>query len=1031
MTHVRGAVARTAASDGDSLAIRSSGESLTYRELDDLADRVAGFLSAHDIGEGDRVVVRMARGVDLLPVLLGIMGAGAAFVPVDASSLVDRADRIVRNCAAALIVTDEERRHDQVRSGPPVVTLADMTAYGVTTPAVPEAERAAYVIYTSGTTGEPKGVVVGSTAMHRYLEWARAEYRMDAGTGAPLFTSIGFDATLTTLFGPLLVGKSILIIGEDDPVLHLAEALRGALDFSFVKATPHHVRLLAELLEGECPDAAMRCLVVGGDELDTVTLKRWTAICPVRVVNEYGPTETVVGCSAFAVLPGEIDQLGATVPIGRGIAGAQLHVLNENGEPTGPSTVGELFITGPSANNYYLSQPGATAARFVPDPFGSAGARMYRTGDLASVRPDGVVEFHGRADRQIKVRGFRVELGEVEAAVRAAPGVVDAAAFVDRASGEVMTVVVYTGDAEPDAIREDLMRRVPTWIVPHRIVHAGVLPTTTNAKADLVAAALIPGDDTGSVAEAPADGLTATIIAEFGAVLPAAVITSVSDFFTSGGDSMSGIRLVARLRRRGHNVNLTDVTSCPTPGALAALIATREPAPTRSPETQVGLEVKLTPAQRDFLSLGLPNQGHWNQITVVAATDGFERERLTKAIAAIAARYDVLRYRFRDGRQVHVGGAPALDFHEVTVNDDAGLDEAIREANTGLDLVDGPLARAVLVQRRGGPDHLVLVAHHLIVDEASWHILLDDLIDEYRAEDPGRVPPLAGSFSQWRADLARFAERPEVQARRPYWDNVLATPVGRLPQELDGDDYGAEHYRRESLEGAATAALRASATAANVGVDEILLGAFVDALTAVLGIAPPLVDVESHGRVAIEHGHDSSRVIGWCTAVFPVVLTGRSIVELIRSARTVLSAQPWDGTEFGLLRTSEVAPSRSSQVLFNYLGERDLVLDHQLGWSLVDPPPGAQSPPAGQRPYALEFQSRIFTGEISWEFRAGADHTAATVQALSDHLRRSLSTVAEELTADQTIRFADSGLSAAELSAVMAQFPGPDGTAPE
>lgn len=1024
MTTARGAVARFAAVARDSLAVRSSAEDLTYGELDERAGRVTGYLIAMGIGEGERVVVRMARATDLFPVLLGVMGAGAAFVPIESSSTVDRARLIVRNSAAALVVTDVALLGDDLQIETEVVTLADMLGHDAA-PSVPEADRPAYVMFTSGTTGEPKGVVVGTAALHRYLDWARQEYRMDEGTGAPLFASIAFDATLTTLFGPLLAGTAITVIDGSDTVLELAETLRQKPDFSFVKATPHHVRLLAELLDGEQLEDAMRFLVVGGDELDTATVARWTAICPVPVVNEYGPTETVVGCSAFTVLPNDLAILGATVPIGRGIAGSRLQVLDDSGELMATGAIGELFVSGPNAANAYFAQPAATAARFLPDPRGEPGARMYRTGDLASERADGVFEYHGRNDRQVKVRGYRVELGEIETAVRAVSGVVDAAAFAERDNGEVTTTVVYTGGADPDAIRRDLTARAPAWIVPHRILHSDVLPTTANAKADV--AALIDRASLASATGNEADALISALVAEFTAVLPAGTINPSSDFYSSGGDSMSSIRLVARLRRHGHDVTPADVPANPTPLALGALIAERASAPANSPRVAVGQEVELTPAQLDFFSLGLPDAGHWNQLVVVAAPAGIETDRLTRALTAIASRYDAFHYRFRDGRQIHVGGTPALEIRDVAVGDQAALDDAVRDANSGLDLHDGPLVRAVVARQPNAPDHLVLVIHHLIIDEVSWHVLLDDLTAVY-GDDAGEAPAVSAAFAQWRGDLARFAARPEIQARRAYWDAVLATPSGTLPAEGEGDDYCHERYLRDALDAEAASALRDAAAATNSGLHEVLLAALVDAVTATFGIEPPRVDVESHGRVAVENGVDSSRVIGWCTAVFPVVLTGSTIVDLVRSARSVFAAQPWDGTEFGLLRTGETAPSRSSEVLFNFLGERERTLDYDLGWALADAPAGAQSPPAGRRPYALEFQSRVLDDEIRWELRTGSRHSPETVRALSERIRESLAAAAAGLAADATLRYADSGLSAAELSAVVAQFSSPDGS---
>lgn len=1027
MTDIRSAVARTAIYDGDMVAIRSGANTLTYGELDHAAAMVTGYLAAHGIGEGSRVVVHMARGIDLFPSLLGILGAGAAFVPVDAAMPTERVLQVVDKSSAGLVITDYKNRHVHLSHGTDIATIDDTTAYGVTAPSVLDKDRAAYVLYTSGTTGDPKGVVVGSAGLHRYVNWACTEYQMSAGTGAPLFTSIAFDATLTTLFGPLLAGRSITVVNEDDPVVNLADLLQQAPDFSFVKATPHHVRLLTELLDGQRLESAVRRLIVGGDELDTATVKRWIDICPVPVVNEYGPTETVVGCSVYTVFPDATGELGSTVPIGRAIAGSRLYVLDQNGDQAEPGQVGELFIAGPSADNRYLGQPAATAAKFVPDPFGEPGARMYRTEDLAAVRPDGIFEFHGRSDRQVKVRGVRVELGEIEVAVRTTPGVVEAAACALRLAGGITTVVVYTGEADPHTIRAELLARVPSWVVPARLLRTSVLPTTRNAKVDTAAvAALLLAEDTAAMADVPTDPLIATVTTEFGAVLHGHV-TSDTDFYSAGGDSMNGIRLVARLRRLGHDVTAADLTSHPTPTALAGRIAERGTTSGTNNAVAIGAEVELTPAQRDFHSLALPDAGHWNQNVVLRAPAGLDRDQLREAVLRVAVRHEVLRYRYRDGRQTHVGGDPAIDFRELDIAAPAGFDAAVRQANTNLDLINGPLFRVALVRIQGGSDHIVLVAHHLIVDEVSWHVFLDDLVHEYGPTSAPQVEPPAIGFGQWRAELTRFAARPDVQAQRRRWNDVLCQPAGHLPGDTgNADDYSTEHYRRDGLDTETTAGVRAATESADVAVHEVLLGVVVASLTAVFGIEPPRVDVESHGRLDWETGVDASRVMGWCTAVFPVVLAGASTLDLVRSARDALRALPWHGTEFGLLRTSEIAPSRSSRILFNYLGERDRVLDHRLGWTLVDPPPGSQSPPTGRRPYALEFQARTIDGAITWEWRAGAGHSTDTVTALSDRVRLGLISIGGELAADQTIRFADSGLSAAELAAVMDRVSGSD-----
>lgn len=491
---------------------------------------------------------------------------------------------------------------------------------------------------------------------------------------------------------------------------------------------------------------------------------------------------------------------------------------------------------------------------------------------------------------------------------------------------------------------------------------------------------------------------------------------------------MSGIRLVARLRRLGHDVTPADLTAHPTPEALTTLIRLRA---TPSPEpasAQVGDQVELTPAQKDFFELALPVPGHWNQVALVSAPNGFDPDRLRSALDETVARHDVLRYRFVAGRQIHLGGAPAAQFREIHLADLSGLDDAVRDANRGLHLEQGPLARWLLVHVDDAPDYLVLVAHHLIVDEVSWHVLLDDLAAVYQGER-GTPAHASGGFAAWRTALAAFAERPDVQARRDHWTEVLSRPVGQVIEASGApDDYRDEHYLRDGLNVADTAKLRTAAAAARVEIQDILLGVVVAALSTQLGIRPPRVDVETHGRVDLGDGIDASRVMGWCTAIFPMVLRGESTLDLIDSARHEASALPWHGTEFGLLRLAhELAPSRTSQVLFNYMGNRDRVLEHTLGWSVVEPVAGAQSPAAGRRPYPIEFQSRTVDGRLMWEWRAGSHHSPDLVRRISERLRVDLVEISHSLREDARIGFAASGLSRDELAGVLADY----GTADE
>ena len=286
-------------------------------------------------------------------------------------------------------------------------------------------ENLAYVMYTSGSTGEPKGVMIPHRGLVNYLSWAIRAYAAADGSGAPVHTPLGFDLTITSLFSPLLVGRPVVVLPEEQGIDTLAATLRAGGDFNPVKITPAHLSLLSQRLPEEEAAGRARVMVIGGEALSWESLAFWQRHAPAtRLINEYGPTETVVGCCVYEASR-ETGRSGA-VPIGRPIANTRLYVLGRHGELVPVGVPGELYIGGDGVGRGYLNRPELTAARFVPDPFsGIAGARLYRTGDLVRYLPDGNLEFLGRIDHQVKIRGYRIELGEIEAVLGQHPGVRD------------------------------------------------------------------------------------------------------------------------------------------------------------------------------------------------------------------------------------------------------------------------------------------------------------------------------------------------------------------------------------------------------------------------------------------------------------------------------------------------------------------------------------------------------------------------------------------------------------------------------
>ncbi|MEV4544500.1 non-ribosomal peptide synthetase [Micromonospora echinaurantiaca] len=558
---------RQAAATPDAPALIRDGVELTYARLNADANRLARVLVARGAGPESRVALALPRSVELVVAILAVLKSGAAYVPVDTGYPAGRIAYLLADAEPALVLATPDTAAlvpagALVLDGPLDGDGGDLTDAGRTAPLRPE--HPAYVLYTSGSTGRPKGVVVEHRAVTAYLAWARDTYPGLAGT-ALLHSPVSFDLTVTGLLGPLTAGGTVRLAAIDEP------AARAGGRPTFLKVTPSHLPLLdAEL-------SPTTDLVIGGEALTGEQLAGWRATHGnVAVVNEYGPTEATVGCVAARIAPGEKLPAGA-VPIGRPTWNTRAYLLDGALNPVPPGVVGELYVAGDQLARGYLRRPGLTAERFLPCPYGPAGQRMYRTGDLARWRPDGTLEYLGRRDNQVKVRGMRIELGEIESALLARPDVTAAAVVVRSDSGEPTLVGYLVGTADEATLAADLARELPAHLVPSAFVRLDALPLTPNGKLDTAAlpapAAAEPAADGFLAPRTDAEALVAEVYAE---ILQVDKVGALDDFFALGGNSLRGMRAMARIRAEVDvDLPMRALFSTPVVADLAAQIEQR------------------------------------------------------------------------------------------------------------------------------------------------------------------------------------------------------------------------------------------------------------------------------------------------------------------------------------------------------------------------------------------------------------------------------------------------------------------------
>jgi amino acid adenylation domain-containing protein len=555
----------------DATAVRFRRRTLTYAELNARSNRLAGELRSAGVQPTTIAAIEIPRSELLVVAVLAVLKAGGCYVYLDAADPAERRQAVIA-AAGADVVLVAGAGEPRPGSAVTVSAAGEHSGHAGTNPRTAlSPEQAAYVLFTSGSTGEPKGVLVSHDAVANYLGWAVEEYGIADGSGAPVHTSLGFDLTITSLFGPLTCGRTVVMLPETDVMSELAGELAADRDFSILKLTPSHLLVLNEYLDPGRLAGSVRTLIVGGEALRCEALETWRTYAPAtRVVNEYGPTEATVGCCRHWVTR---DERSGPVPIGTAAPTTALHILDDELRPVPDGETGELYLVGSQLAIGYLNNKELTGQRFI-DLTVSPGERQraYRTGDLAFRDERGSLMYVGRNDRQVKVRGYRVELGEIETALCREAGIT--AAHVIFADGIITAYVRRNGGAA--GLPRRLSQTLPPYMTPQRYVDIDEVPLTANGKVDYERLAAL--GDAGGGAPASREQAHEILLDIWSAVLERPVDSIDANFFALDGDSILAVLMVARARELGVPISLQQVFVTPTIRQLADGAA-RGPAP--------------------------------------------------------------------------------------------------------------------------------------------------------------------------------------------------------------------------------------------------------------------------------------------------------------------------------------------------------------------------------------------------------------------------------------------------------------------
>jgi amino acid adenylation domain-containing protein/non-ribosomal peptide synthase protein (TIGR01720 family) len=986
----------------EAVALAFENEALSYGELDRRANHLARRLQALGCRPESRVGVLLERSPELLVALFGILKAGAAYVPLDPDHPTDRLayqdkdarlQRIVTRASLADRLLGAEDRFVFLEHG-------DLDGGAISVPVAPD--HPAYVLYTSGSTGRPKGAVISHRAIVNRLLWMQEAFHLSAEDRVLQKTPTSFDVSVWELFWPLAAGACLVVArpGGHRDTDYLAQLIpqEGITVLHFV---PSMLQLfLEESGAGEC--RTLRDVVCSGEALTPELARRFASrLGQARLHNLYGPTEAAVDVTSW--IYEAADRESDRIPIGRPIANTRIHLLDRSFLPVPVGVPGELFIAGVNLARGYVERPDLTGERFLPDSQGSEpGGRVYRTGDLARRRGDGAIEFLGRLDHQVKIRGVRIEPGEIEAALLALPGVREAVV----AAREERLVAYVVGDASIEALRQSLRERLPDAMMPATFVPLPALPLTANGKVDRKAlpAPEQAGPRAGHVA--PRTREEEILAAVWAHVLRLPQVGVDDNFFALGGDSILSVQIVSRARQAGLLFTMRQLFEHPTVARLALHATVTEAAGHAAGIAGIGQgpvagEVPLTPIQRWFFTQGFAEPHHFNQALLLEPREPLSPAALRRAMAAIVEHHDALRLRFAPRFAPNTGGwrqenapaEPVTPFHQVDLSAlpaprrRAAFDATAAALQAGFDLAAGPLTRLCLVNLDGETSRLLWVAHHLVVDGVSWRLLVEDLEEAYRQAARGlriTLPPKTTSFQEWARRLTGYAGSEALTRELDFWHETAWASVPPLPVDLpqegdleDGGLVGEEATVSFELGAEETTDLLKSLPAVyHNRIDEALLSALARALAGWTGSPRLRVDLEGHGREPLFDDIDVSRTVGWFTSLFPVLLEGGDAdpgAALLR-AKERLRAVPERGIGYGLLRWGNpeaarlLAAAPPAEILFNYLGQADVGPDIATAegslFRASTTGAGPNRSPRAHRPYRLEIVGIVAAGRL-------------------------------------------------------------------
>ncbi|UHA72708.1 non-ribosomal peptide synthetase [Paenibacillus sp. 481] len=1019
-------------------ALVCNDQTMTYGEVDAKANQLAHLLLKHGLSSGDVVAVMTERSFEMVIFILAVLKAGAIYLPLDPGLPQERIEFVLADSHAKLLLVKDPLTARLEYAGVVVTVNESELSTEVSSPITHSqtAEDVVYMIYTSGSTGNPKGVMVQHKSVINMLTYLEQSYPLLAEDAYLLKTTYTFDVSVTELFGWFFGHGRLVILepgAEKDPEKMIAAiAQHGITHINFV---PSMLGLFPFDSESIRNMEELKYVFVAGEALPADLIdKFYRALSGVRLENLYGPTEATIYATGCSIKPGN----GQAGSIGKPVANTRIYIVNEVGHIQPIGIAGELCISGDGVAVGYLNNAALTAEKFVQASF-KPSERLYRTGDLARWRSDGQIEYLGRLDYQVKIRGNRIELDEVRQKILTCEGIEDTIVIARyTAGGQAYLCAYFIAEASCSvkSIRKQLAKLLPDYMIPSYFVQLAAFPHTASGKVDRKQLPEPEGyiecteDYVG-----PRNGFEQRLCLIWENLLHLDAVGVLEDFYALGGDSIKAIQVVSKFNDNEHGwrISVSDVLTYRTIEAIALQVVTSGSFVTYDQGLLIGKK-GLTPIEHWFMDSVLANPHHFNQSVMLEWHHSPNVQWLEQAFQLLVKHHDGLRLNVNLEQQElffneHHANAP----FEVQQIDLTMLDEREQhvqeqqlkyELKSACRIDQDLLIRAMLMKISEGKHKLLITAHHLLTDGVTWRILLDDFVYLYECFAAGRTPVLSqktASLLDWYKHVDELAVSKAFVSEQSYWEIANAHSF-KLPQDAETDDWSIERQKTvsSSLDRSKSQLLRAEAHwAFQTEINDLLLTALSRAICDFAQVSEYVVVMENHGRHA--ESLDLSRTVGWFTSMYPLKLGFPSddMGEQIKRIKEQFRSVPNNGVGYGVLRYLNDAwledKREMVELRFNYLGQFNQEFNNELfrfsEMSSVGEI-GESNTMATKMDLNCYMMNDVFHVELGYN---GLAYQEETMQALVDSFIHQLMSIVDFSVAQEEVQYTPSDFEAAEL----------------